>query len=108
MPGPIRGTIHYRSDLFVNRADVAIAVQLDLDQALAHPNVSRRHGLVCLGELPATPYPFPLDQLIETILFPLLSYQSYTPSHAMDREAALYFALDPEALAGLQPVPPLY
>ena len=106
--GPICGTIHYRPDLFVNQTDLPIAVQLDLEQQYFHPNCSRQHGFVCLGELPPVPYPFPLDLFLECHLFPVLSYQNRRPSHALDREAAMYFALDADAMSGLEPVEPLY
>jgi hypothetical protein len=37
-----------------------------------------------------------------------LSYQNRRPHHPADFEAARYFALDPDAMSGLEPVPPLY
>lgn len=110
MPGPIRGTIHYRPDLYLAKPDDPyIAVQVDPDLAFLHPNCSRaRASLVCLGALPVTLFPFPLDLLIETRLYPILTYQDRQPSHPFDLEAAAYFALDPHALDGLEPVEPLY
>jgi hypothetical protein len=62
---------------------------------------------VCLGELPPSPYPFPLDLLLEH-LYTILTYQNYRPSHPLDLEAATYFALESDALAGLEGVQPLY
>ncbi|MCU0960165.1 MAG: hypothetical protein MUF48_08665 [Pirellulaceae bacterium] len=109
MPGPIRGAIHYRSDLFHNPGGLHVAVQVDAELAFFHPNASRRHGsLVCLGNLPTGLFPFPLDLLLETRLYPILSYQDRQPSQPFDLEAAAYFALDPHALDGLEPVEPLY
>lgn len=107
--GPIRGLIRYRGDLFVNPALPYIAVQIDPEQAFFHPNCSRRRGsLVCLGELPDSLFPYPLDLLLETRLYPVLTYQDRRPSHPFDLEAASYFALHPEAMDGLEPVAPLY
>ena len=109
LPGPIRGTIHYRPDLFVNPEGPHIAVQIDPDLAFFHPNCSRQRGsLVCLGALPDNLFPFPLDMLIETRLYPILTYQDRQPSHPFDLQAAAYFALDPQAMDGLEPVEPLY
>ncbi len=107
--GPICGLIHYRADLFVNPSLPYIAVQVDPDLAFFHPNCSRQRGsLVCLGELPANLFPLPLDLLLETRLYPILTYQDRKPSHPLDLEAARYFALHAEAMEGLEPVAPLY
>ena len=105
---PVRGTIYFRPDVFINQEDQAIAVALDQHQAFFHPNYSRRKGFICLGELPETPFPFPLDLLLENLIFPIVSYQNRRPVHAFDREAAAYFAFDPQAMQGLEPVEPLY
>lgn len=107
-PGPIRGTIYFRPDVFVNDAEPAIAVALDRDQAFFHPNFSRTKGFLCLGELPERPFPFPLDLLLENLIYPIVTYQNYRPVHPFDLEAAEYFASAPEALHGLEPVEPLY
>ena len=106
--GPICGTIYYRPDLFVNNDDPAIAVALDRDQWLLHPNYSRKLGFICLGELPRSPFPFPLDLLLENLIYPLCTYQHKRPVHPFDLEAARYFALDPSAMEGLTPAAPLY
>jgi hypothetical protein len=109
MPGPVRGTIHYRPDMFLNPLAPHIAVQIDPDLAYLHPNCERRRGcLVCLGELPTSPFPFPLDLLLENHLYPILTYQNRRPAHPLDLEAARYFALDSSAMDGLEPVKPLY
>lgn len=108
-PGPILGLIRYRADLFANPNLPYIAVQIDPTLAFFHPNCSRQRGcLVCLGDLPETLFPYPLDLLIETRLYPILTYQDRRPSHPFDLEAARYFALQPEAMEGLEPVAPLY
>ncbi len=104
-PGPLRGTIFYRRDLFVNFDIPSVAVALDPEQHFFHPNFSRQHGMICLGEIP--PGPYPLDILLENHLYPILSYQNRRPTHPADLEAARYFALDPDAMVGLE-VQPLY
>jgi hypothetical protein len=108
-PGPIRGTIIYRRDLFAVPDEPLIAVLLDQDQDYFHPNYSRRHGALCLGALTETNAgPVPLSLLLENHLFPILSYQNRRPAHPADVEAAQYFALNPAAMRGLEPVAPLY
>lgn len=108
-PGPIHGMIRYRADLFASPGLPYIAVQIDPTLSFFHPNCSRQRGsLVCLGELPESMFPYPLDLLIETRLYPILTYQDRRPSHPFDLEAAQWFALNPEAMEGLEPVPPLY
>jgi hypothetical protein len=109
MPGPIRGTIHYRPNLFANPELPHIAVQVDPDLAYFHPNCSRQRGsMICLGELPPSQFPFPLDLLLENHIYPILTYQNRRPSHPADLEAARYFALDEHAMDGLEPAKPLY
>jgi hypothetical protein len=108
MSGPISGTIHYRPEVLLNRLMPPIAVEIDRSLAFFHPNYSRQHGFLCLGEFPPSPYPFPLDLLLENHLYPIVTYQNHRPAHPLDREAAHYFALDPQAMEGLEPVDPLY
>ncbi len=103
--GPLQGRIYYRPDLFVPDQGPCIAVRID-SEGFFHPNFSRRHGLLCLGNVPNGPYP--LDQLIEYHLFPILTLQVRNPSDPADPEAARHFALDPTAMHGLEPVTPLY
>jgi hypothetical protein len=105
-PGPICGTVIFRADLMSNLQLPAVAVRLDPAMGYFHPNFSREQGLVCLGDLPAGP--FPLDALLADHLYPILSYQNRNPSDPADHEAARYFATDPDAMTGLQPVAPLY
>jgi hypothetical protein len=108
-PGPIRGLIAYRADLFVDTSVPYIAIQVDPALNFFHPNSSRQRGsLVCLGELPDNLFPFPLDLLLETRLYPILTYQDRRPSSPFDLDAANYFALHPEAMDGLEPAEPLY
>ncbi|MBI4881885.1 MAG: hypothetical protein HY812_19830 [Planctomycetes bacterium] len=104
-PGPLAGRILYRPDPFSPDPGPRIAVAID-NPGFFHPNFSRRHGLLCLGNLP--PGLCPLDQLIEHHLYPILTYQVRRPSDPADAEAARYFALDPEALNGLRRPAPLY
>lgn len=104
--GPLCGQIIYRADLYLaDPEQPSVAVLLDRQQAFFHPNYSRRHGVLCLGHLPAGPYP--LEDLLEH-LYGIITYQNRTPTDALDPEAAQYFALEPEAMAGLEPVAPLY
>jgi len=108
MPGPIRGIISYRTNLFQQPDGVHIAVQVDPQLDYFHPNCVRGRGLICLGDLPSSPFPLPLDLLVENHIYPILTYQNMTPSDALDRDASIYFAFEPHALDGLTPVPPLY
>lgn len=104
--GPIRGTIRYRADLFLADPDEpSIAVFLDPEQHFFHPNYSRNFGVLCLGGIPSGPYP--LDALLEHLYW-ILTYQNTSSSDPADREAARYFACDPDAMAGLENVEPLY
>lgn len=106
-PGPIRGTIQYRPDLFAVPSDVpVIAVLLDPEQAFYHPNYERmRFHALCLGDLPAGPF-----ELIDLLphLYSILTYENRTPTHPADLDAARYFACDPRAMVGLESVEPLY
>lgn len=104
-PGPVRGQILYRPDLFVIYDAPAVAVLLDPDQAYFHPNHCRRTGVLCIGDVPNGPYP--LKSLIEHV-YGILTYQNRRPSHPADIEAAAYFALEPDAMSGLESVRPLY
>ena len=108
MPGPIRGLISYRTNLFQHPQGIHIAVQVDPHLNFFHPNCARGRGLLCLGHLPPSPFPLPLDLLVENHVYPILTYQNMTPSDPLDRDAALYFAFEHDALDGLTPVPPLY
>ncbi len=109
MPGPVRGEVIYRGDLFQDPDGPCLAVLIDKDLAYFHPNYSRERGYLCIGELgDLPPGPLPLDRLLENHLFPIISYQNRRPSHPADIEAARYFALEPTAMEGLEPVVPLY
>lgn len=106
MPGPIRGVIIYRPNLYAYPSEPAIAVRLDRTPGFFHANYSRSRHLLCLGHIP--PGPFELNVFVESHLYPILSYQNQVLSDAFDSEAAAYFATHPDALSGLRPVPPLY
>ncbi len=110
MPGPIRGVIIYRPDMFANMHEPSVAVRLDPSMGYFHSNYSRKHGLLCTGDTTefSTGGPVDLETLIANHLYPILSYQNRRPHHTADVEASRYFALDPEAMTGLEPVPPLY
>lgn len=107
-PGPIHGMVIYRPDMFSNLEEPCVAVRLDPAMAYFHPNFSRQHGLVCLGPIVQFKGPILLDLLVENHLYPILSYQNRRPHHPADFEAARYFAMNPDAMDGLEPVPPLY
>jgi hypothetical protein len=107
--GPVRGRILYRRDMFENPDGPLIAVQIDRRLGYFHPNYDRDRGFLCLGDqrnLP--PGPQALDLLLENHIFPIVSYQNRSPIHPLDFEAARYFAFQPTAMDGLEPVVPLY
>jgi hypothetical protein len=106
LPGPVRGTVYYRPNVLTANESPPVAVALDAEQAFFHPNYSRRQGFLCLGELPRVV--LALDLLLENIIYPIVTYQNRRPAHAFDQEAAAYFALNPEAMMGLESVEPLY
>jgi hypothetical protein len=109
MPGPVRGRVIYRGDMFVNPEGPCVVVLIDRTLGYFHPNYSRRNGFLCLGDLSnLPPGPIPLEPLLENHIYPIVSYQNRRPMHPADVEAARYFALDPSAMQGLEPVPPLY
>jgi hypothetical protein len=109
MPGPVSGRILYRSDLFENPELPAVAVLIDRNLGYFHPNFSRQHGVLCLGDERNLPRgPLPLGPLLENHVYPIISYQNRHPAHPADLEAARYFALDPTAMDGLERVEPLY
>lgn len=109
MPGPVVGRLMYRADMFENPDGPAVAVMIDRRLAYFSPHCSPETGLICLGDqndLP--PGPLPLDALLEAHVFPIVSYQNRHPIHTMNPDASRYFALDPTAMEGLEPVQPLY
>jgi len=104
--GPLRGTIRYRPDLYpVRPKQHSQVVFLDPAQHLLHPNYSPRFGVLCVGELPAGPYP--LEDLLEHT-YAILCYQNVATDDPADRDAADYFALHPDASSGLEAAEPLY
>ncbi|MGD9856131.1 MAG: hypothetical protein AB7U20_14400 [Planctomycetaceae bacterium] len=108
MPGPIRGTVIYRPDFLANLNEPCVAVRIDPSLGFFHCNYSRRFGLLCLGDTTAFQGPIPLDILLANHLYPILTYQNRSAIRPADLDAAHYFALDPQAMVGLEPVPPLY
>lgn len=109
MPGPVRGGVIYRGDLFTNPQGPCLVVLIDRDLGFLHPNYSREHGYLCIGDLnELPPGPIPLDRLLENHVYPIITYQNRRPAHPADLEAARFFALDPTAMDGLEPVAPLY
>ena len=103
--GPVMGTIRYRPNILTPEpGGRSVVVSVDSD-GFFHPNFSRKHGVLCIGEIP--PGPFPLDALIEHI-YSVVSYQNMDLMNPADREAFRYFGSDPNALQGLSEVQPLY
>lgn len=109
VPGPLAGRILYRPDMFEEPEGATVLVLIDRSLGLYHPNYSREQGFLCIGnEDNLPPGPIPLDQLLSTQIYSILTYQNYRPTHPADLEAARYFALEPTALEGLTPARPLY
>jgi len=104
-PGPVRGNVIYRYDLFEHIELPSVAVVLDPEQSFFHPNYSRQFGVLCLGNLPEGP--LALDALLP-YMYSILTYDNRHPAHAADKEAAYYFGFDPDAMTGLVPAQPLY
>jgi hypothetical protein len=109
MPGPVCGEVIYRGDMLLNPDGPCVVVLIDRHLGYFHPNYSRRQGFLCLGDLSnLPPGPIPLEPLLENHVYPIVSYQNRRPAHPADIEAARYFATEPTAMQGLQPVSPLY
>ena len=109
MPGPVRGEVIYRRDLLCHDEGPSLVVLIDRDLAYFHPNYSRAQGFLCIGdEKNLPPGPMPLGRFLENHVFPIVSYQNRRTTHPADIEAARYFALEPSAMSGLEPVEPLY
>ena len=103
--GPVSGTIRYRPNILTpDPGSRSIVVSVDTE-GFYHPNFSRQHGILCLGDIP--PGPFPLEALIEH-LYSIVSYQNMDSTNPADWEAVRYFGTDPDALEGLTDVRPLY
>ncbi len=104
-PGPVTGTILYRPNILTPEpGSRSVVVFLDSPR-FYHPNFSRTHGVLCMGDIP--PGPFPLEALIEHV-YSIVSYQNMDLTDPADREAVRYFGTDPDALEGLTDVEPLY
>lgn len=109
MPGPVRGQVIYRGDMFEFPDGPTVAVLIDRTLGFFHPNHSPRSGSLCIGDQASLPPgPIPLDQLLACHIYPIVSYQNRRPSHPLDVEAARYFALEADAMQGLEPPQPLY
>ncbi len=104
--GTLHGQLIYRPDPYDGDADTTvILILIDQGQGLWHPNYSRRHGLLCSGDLPAAP--IPLDDLLLHI-YSILTYQNVSTRDPADRAAAHWFATEPDARVGLEQVEPLF
>ena len=104
-PGPVRGTIRYRPNVLTpDPGSRSVVVFVD-SEGFFHPNYSRTHGVLCIGDIPAGP--FPLEALLEH-LYSIVSYLNMDSSNPADEEAVRYFGTDPDALEGLTDVQPLF
>jgi hypothetical protein len=105
VPGPVRGRILYRPNVLApDPGSRSVVVFIDSD-GFYHPNYSRMHGILCVGDIP--PGPYPLEALIEHV-YSIVSYQNMDSMNPADHEAVRYFGTDPDALDGLTDVQPLY
>jgi len=106
--GPISGQIVYRRDLFAasQPPDIpTVAVVLDGNMRMFHPNVSLTEGFVC-AHLPAGVVS--LETLLPALIA-IFAYSVYRCSSPLNREAAALFAARAEAvLRDLPPMEPLY
>jgi hypothetical protein len=107
-PGPITGQIVYRRDLFAasQPPDIpTVAVILDRQVRMFHPNVSLREGFVC-AHLPAGVVS--LETLLPALIA-IFAYSVYRCSSPLNREAAELFATRAEeVLRDLPPMEALY
>jgi hypothetical protein len=104
-PGPVTGTIRYRPNVLTPEPG-SRSIMVSVDSAgFYHPNFSRQHGVLCIGDIP--PGPFSLEALLEH-LYAIVSYQNMDSTNPADAEAVRYFGTDPDALDGLGNVRPLY
>ena len=102
----LSGRILYRPDPFDGDPDTPVTlVLIDPRHGLWHPNYSRRHGLLCVGNLP--PGPTPLDDLLQHV-YSIVTYQNRSTRDPADPDAAVWFATEPDALVGLEHVEPLF
>ena len=104
-PGPITGLIKFRPDLLTAPEDeTRVLVLVDPSVGLLHPQHDPRSGLLCCGDL----YGMVSLEAALVHVFTILTYQNCNVTSALDVEAARYFATDPGARAGLEPVEPLW
>ncbi len=105
-PGPIRGSLRYRPDVLEpRRGEPSVLAFVDRELRFFHPNCLPHVGLLCLGDLPAGPYP--LEETLQQ-LYRVASYGSLGTESALDSDAVRYFLENPDAFDGLRPVPPLW
>lgn len=105
-PGPISGLIKFRPDLLTAPEDEScLLVLMDPHLGLVHSNHDPRSGLLCCGNLPPGPVSL-ADALVH--VYTILTYQNQSLTSALDVDAARYFATDPDARVGLEPVEPLW
>ena len=103
-PGPVEGVICYHASVLRPPPDVRPVVVFISSAGFHHPNVGRKHHVLCLGDVPLR---LPLDALLQH-LYGVVAYQNLGFNPPLDPEAARYFLTNPAAFEGLRPVPPLY
>ncbi len=102
----LSGRILYRSDPVDGDPDTSsVLVLIDPRHGFWHPNFSRRHGILCVGDLPAGA--IPLDDLLQHV-YSIITYQNRSTRDPADPVAAAWFASEPDALVGLEHVEPLF
>ena len=104
-PGPVCGTIFYRTDVLTAPRNSPPACVFLSSKGFYHPNFSRSLGVLCLGPLPGGP--FPLDALL-LHLYAIVSYQHLGTNDPLDADALRYFSREPDAFEGIADVPRLY
>jgi hypothetical protein len=104
-PGPVEGTICYHANVLRPPRDAQSVVVFISTPGFWHVNHSRRHRVLCLGDMPRDP--LPLASLLEHI-YGIVAYQNMGFDSPLDRDAARYFLTNPNAMDGLRPVHPLY
>lgn len=104
--GTLSGRVIYRPDPYDGDPDTPVAlVLINRRHGFWHPNYSRTHGILCVGDLP--PEPIPLDDLLQHV-YTIISYQNRSTRDPADAVVAAWFATEPDALVGLEHVEPLF
>jgi len=105
-PGPVRGWIAYRLDLFESDFVPPVIVRLDRDLHVWHPHVHPGIGLLCTGRMPQGGVP--LASVIEHWIYPILTGQQIDVRDPLNPFAAADWVNDRETRESLPPPAPLY